>query len=158
MNASEFLQNAAHPQRYNYFFEQKHIEAPHLSVLCRSVARQLQSERLLGDLAAEIFDQEKDCLSDCLFSQMEFTFLFRPSPIDEIEGLVSIYFALVFWGDGYGECYHGLSIWSDLTKDFYTFLVAGSAPAAIRVLDYNFSSCLSRIFLQAQEGLEPATD
>ena len=77
---------------------------------------------------------------------------FLDSPVDEIRELVPIFFSMLFKGDGFGERYHGLTIWSELSKDFYTFMVAASAPTATTLLDYNFSSCLSHFFKQQSEN------
>ncbi len=153
MNAIDLLLKSTHLKRYNYFFNKKNIEAPNPSVLCRSISQQLYSLAVGGSniLAEELYRKEKDSIDDYLFDEMNFTFLFRSSPVDDIKELVPIYFSIVFWCDGFGECYHGLSIWSEPSKDFYTFMIAASAPAATNVLDYNFSSCLSQFFDQESD-------
>lgn len=152
MNATNVMSEAISTKRYNYFFNKKNISAPNPSVLCRSIIQQLQELEDVKNgrnyLVAELWQKDKDTNGDYLFDEMKLTFLFRESPIDEVENLVPIYFSLVFWCDGFGECYHGLSIWSDQNKDFYTFIVAGAAPAATKVLDYNFASHLSQLFHQ----------
>ena len=153
MNAIDLLRGFTHIKRYNYFFNKKNIEAPNPSVLCRSISQQLHHLAVGGGniLAEELYRKEKDSIDDYLFDKMNFTFLFRSSPVDDIKELVPIYFSIVFWCDGFGECYHGLSIWSEPSKDFYTFINAGSAPVATNVLDYKFSSCLSQIFNQESD-------
>ena len=146
MEAIKFLQESINLKRYDYFFKQKNIDAPNPAVLCRSISQQLHI--LVKDdenrLAYSLYEKDSDF--GCLFGGMEIHFLFRNSPVDGIEDLVPIFFSMLFKGDGYGERYHGLTIWSEPSKDFYTFMIAASAPAATTILDYNFSSCLSQFF------------
>jgi len=151
MEATKLLLESINLKRYEYFFKQKNIDAPNPAVLCRSISQQLHILAKYKDgLASCLFQKKPDY--GWLFDKFELSFLFRSSPVDEIEELVPIFFSMMFQGDGFGERYHGLTIWSEISKDFYTFMVAASAPAATTILDYNFSSCLSRFFNQKSES------
>ncbi len=152
MKAIELLREAMNLRRYEYFFKQKGIDAPNPAVLCRSIFQQLDNLTKNDDccLASALCQESTDC--SYMSDDVEFNFLFRNSPVDEIRELVPIFFSMLFKGDGYGERYHGLSIWSELNKDFYTFMIAASAPAATTLLDYNFSSSLSQFFNRNSES------
>ena len=152
METIRLLQKSINLKRYEYFFRLKGIDAPNSAVFCRSISQQLHA--LVKDnenlLAYTLYNKNPDF--GYLFEDVELNFIFRSSPIDEIKELTPIFFSIIFQGDGYDECYHGLAIWSEQSQDFYIFLIAAPAPAATTLLDYNFSDCLSRFFHQQQDS------
>ena len=152
METIRLLQESINLKRYEYFFRLKGIDAPNSVVFCRSISQQLHS--LVKDnenlLAYSLYKKDPDF--GYLFDGIELNFIFRSSLVDEIKELTPIFFSIIFQGDGYDECYHGLAIWSEQSHDFYIFLMGAPAPAATTLLDYNFSDCLSGFFYQQADN------
>ena len=138
-NAINRLKNSINLKRYNYFFEQKNIDPPNPTLFSLSISNQIYPlvKNDKNNLAWNLY-QDQSPNEDCF--SLELFFYFRESPIDEIEGLVTIYFSVLLVDSDYEskDRFYGISIWSEKTNEFYTFLLYGFAPGTIIVLDNNF--------------------